>query len=184
LPHVTRELEAFQRLFPGRVQLLPQFRRAELEAALHKRQFHIVHIASHGRFAPHVADSFLLTADAEKNKLTLTQLGELVGRVRFRKEPLELLTLSACETALGDDRAALGLAGVAIQAGARSVLATLWRVEDEATAMLMAAFYEQLQLPDVSRAQALQQAQLRLLQQPQYADPFFWAPFLLLNNWL
>jgi CHAT domain-containing protein len=184
LPHVTPELAALQRLFPGRVQLLPEFRRVALAAALHQRQFGIVHIASHGHFAPDVADSFLVTADAEDNKLTLKRLGELVGRVQFREEPLELLTLSACETALGDDRAALGLAGVAIQAGARSVLATLWRVEDEATAVLMAAFYEQLQQPGVSRAQALQQAQLRLLRQPQYADPFFWAPFLLLNNWL
>jgi CHAT domain-containing protein len=184
LPHVTRELEAIQRFFPGRVQVLPEFRRTELESALHKRQFGIVHIASHGRFAHHVADSFLLTADAQDNKLTLTQLKELIGRGRFREEPLELLTLSACETALGDDRAALGLAGIAIQAGARSVLATLWRVEDAATAVLMTAFYEHLQTREVSRAQALQQAQIRLLQQPQYADPFFWAPFLLINNWL
>jgi CHAT domain-containing protein len=184
LPHVTRELDAIQRLFPGRVQLLPEFRRAELEAALHSRQFGIVHIASHGHFASHLANSFLLTADARDNKLTLTQLEELIGRGRFREAPLELLTLSACETALGDDRAALGLAGIAIQAGARSALATLWRVEDEATAVLMATFYEQLQRPGMSRAQALQQAQLHVLQLPQYADPFFWAPFVLINNWL
>ncbi|HEY7490172.1 MAG TPA: CHAT domain-containing protein, partial [Candidatus Tectomicrobia bacterium] len=84
----------------------------------------------------------------------------------------------------GDDRAALGLAGVAIQAGARSALATLWRVADEATAHLMQAFYQHLRMPGVSKARALQQAQVRLLQDPRYADAFFWAPFLLLNNWL
>jgi CHAT domain-containing protein len=94
------------------------------------------------------------------------------------------VTLSACETARGDDRAALGLAGVAIQAGARSALATLWLVEDEAAAALMTEFYRQLQRPGVSKARALQQAQLSLLRQPQYAEPFFWAPFLLINNWL
>jgi CHAT domain-containing protein len=95
-----------------------------------------------------------------------------------------LLTLSACETAQGDERAALGLAGVAIQAGARSAVATLWRVADEAAARLMQAFYQQLRTPGVSRARALQLAQLELLHDPQYAEPFFWAPFLLINNWL
>ena len=71
-----------------------------------------------------------------------------------------------------------------IQAGARSALATLWRVSDEAAAVLMTTFYQQLQTPGMSRARALQQAQLRLLQQPQYAELFFWAPFLLINDWL
>jgi CHAT domain-containing protein len=93
-------------------------------------------------------------------------------------------TLSACETARGDNRVALGLAGVAIQVGARSALGTLWLVEDEAAAMLMDSFYRQLQTPGVSRARALQKAQVALLKHPQYGDPFFWAPFLLINNWL
>jgi CHAT domain-containing protein len=141
----------------------------------------MVHIAAHGRFASEAAASFLVTA---QGKLTMAQLAQSVERLRFREQPLELLTLSACETAQGDDRAALGLAGVAIQAGARSAIATLWRVADEATVVLMQTFYQHLRTPGVSRAHALQQAQLRLLTEPRYADPFFWAPFLLLNNWL
>jgi CHAT domain-containing protein len=140
-----------------------------------------VHIASHGHFAPDAAQSFLLTAHG---KLTIAQMSRMVGRLRFRDRPLELLTLSACDTAQGDDRAALGLAGLAIQAGARSALATLWLVADDAAAVLMTEFYRHLQHPKASRAWALQQAQLALLQQPQYAEPFFWAPFLLINNWL
>jgi CHAT domain-containing protein len=108
----------------------------------------------------------------------------MVLRGPFRAQPIEPLTLSACETAQGDERAALGLAGVAIQAGARSAVATLWRVADEAAARLMQAFYQQLRTPGVSRARALQQAQLALLHDPQYAEPFFWVPFLLINNWL
>ena len=111
-------------------------------------------------------------------------MAQIVGRLRLRAQPLELLTLSACETAQGDDRAALGLAGVAIKAGARSALATLWLVADEAAALLMTEFYRHIQTPGISRAQALRQAQLTLLQQSQYAEPFFWAPFLLINNWL
>ena len=73
---------------------------------------------------------------------------------------------------------------MAIQAGARSALATLWLVADEAAAVLMTTFYRHLQEPGISRARALQQAQLTLLKHPQYAEPFFWAPFLLINNWL
>ena len=153
----------------------------QLDATLRRGRFGIVHIAAHGHFAPEAAASFLVTA---QGKLTMAQLAQSVERLRFRDQPLELLTLSACETAQGDDRAALGLAGIAIQAGARSAIATLWRVADEATAVLMRALYQHLRTPGVSRAQALRQAQLALLKEPRYADPFFWAPFLLLNNWL
>jgi CHAT domain-containing protein len=148
---------------------------------LRQGDFGIVHIASHGQFAPDAAESFLLTAHG---RLTMTQLAQMVGRLRFRDQPLDLLTFSACETAQGNDRAALGLAGVAIQSGARSALATLWQVSDEASAALMQAFYQHLHEPGVSRAQALQQAQVKLLKQERFADPFFWAPFLLINNWL
>ena len=73
---------------------------------------------------------------------------------------------------------------MAIQSGARSALATLWQVSDEASAALMQAFYQHLHEPGISRARALQQAQVKLLKQERFADPFFWAPFLLINNWL
>jgi CHAT domain-containing protein len=181
LPRVREELQGIQRLYRGIMLLDQDFGPESLDKALRQGQFGIVHIASHGHFAPDAAQSFLLTA---QGKLTLERLAQIVGRLRFRDQPLELLTLSACETARGDDRAALGLAGVAIQSGARSALATLWLVADDAAAVLMTAFYRHLQEPGVSRAQALQRAQLALLQDPQYADPFFWGPFLLINNWL
>ncbi len=112
------------------------------------------------------------------------QLEAVIGHARFRDQTLALLTLSACETALGDDQAALGLAGVAIRAGARSALATLWRVEDASTAMLMQTFYQHLLQRGVSRAQALQQAQLALLKDATYHHPYYWTPFLLINSWL
>jgi CHAT domain-containing protein len=180
LPHVEAELQAILHLYEGTVLLNEDFRLARLEQTLQRRPFRIVHLASHGYFAHDVAQSFLLTAD---QKLTMDHLAQLVGRTRFRAEPIELLTLSACETALGDDRAALGLAGVAIKAGAQSALATLWQVHDRAAAALVATFYQQLRAPTTSRAVALQRAQLHLLQDP-YLHPFFWAPFLLINTWL
>lgn len=181
LPHVAQELSSIQRLYGGTVLRDQAFSPERLEQTLQQGQFDMVHLATHGHFASEAAQSFLLTPHG---KLTMEQLARMVSRLRFRQQPLELLTLSACETAQGDDRAALGLAGVAIQAGARSAVATLWRVVDEAAARLMHTFYQQLQTPGVSRARALQQAQQQLLHDPHYAEPFFWAPFLLINNWL
>jgi CHAT domain-containing protein len=140
-----------------------------------------LHIATHGKFSTSVNDSFLLTFD---EKLTMSTLDQLIGLFRFREDPLELLTLSACQTGVGDDRAALGLAGVAIKAGARSALATLWFINDEASAELVSEFYRQLRNPKLSKAQALQLAQQRLLADRVYEHPAYWSAFLLLNNWL
>jgi CHAT domain-containing protein len=126
-------------------------------------------------------DTFILTADG---KLTLERLDQLLDPLRFRDEPIELLTLSACQTAAGDDQAALGLAGVAVRAGARSALATLWYIHEQASSELVAAFYRHLLAPSVSRATALQRAQIHLLDDPKYQHPAYWAPFLLINNWL
>ncbi|MEE9147696.1 MAG: CHAT domain-containing protein [Candidatus Tectomicrobia bacterium] len=181
LPNVSTELQAVHNLYPGRLLLNQDFLVTNIEQELQDEQFTIVHIASHGQFASDVAASFILTFD---DKLTLDRLDRFVGLFRFRDEPLELLTLSACQTAAGDDRAALGLAGIAIKAGARSALATLWYINDQASSELVAEFYRQLQQPTVSRAVALQRAQLKLLNDRRYRHPGYWSPFLLINNWL
>ena len=114
----------------------------------------------------------------------MDELEQYVGLFKFREDPLELLTLSACETAVGDDRAALGLAGIAIKSGARSALATLWHIEYRSTSELVAEFYRQLKDPSISRAIALKRAQLKLLNDRSYEHPSYWSPFLLINNWL
>lgn len=181
LPYVSGELKAIHELFGGLSLLNQDFVAARVEEELRRQPFSIVHIASHGHFGKEVEDTFLLTFDA---RLTMDRLGDYVGLFRFREEPLDLLTLSACETAAGDDRAALGLAGIAIRAGARSALATLWHVSDPTSYRLVVEFYRRLQTSDVSRASALQAAQLALLRDPRYDHPCYWAPFLLINNWL
>jgi CHAT domain-containing protein len=113
----------------------------------------VVHVASHAQFSSDPEQTFLLTHDG---RLGMDGLERLLAPSRFREEPVELITLSACETAAGDDRAALGLAGVAVKAGARSALATLWQVSDEATAVAAAEFYRQLGAADrPSKAEAL-----------------------------
>lgn len=180
LPRVADELQALQQSYGGTILLNQDFTLPAVARTL-RAPFSILHFASHAHFSSTAGQSVLHTFDGT---VTLDRFEQLVGTLRFRPQALELLTLSACETALGDERAALGLAGVAIKAGARSALATLWRVDDAAAATLVTTFYRHLQEPGVSRAVALQRAQHALLQHPEYQDPFFWAPFLLLNNWL
>jgi CHAT domain-containing protein len=95
-----------------------------------------------------------------------------------------LLTLSACQTAEGDERAALGLSGTAIRAGARSVLGSLWTVSDEATREILVEFYRALAQPGTSKVDALQRAQRKLLSDPRFAHPYYWSAFTLISNWL
>jgi CHAT domain-containing protein len=182
LPNVAAELEALRTIFPSTTTLVDrEFVVSKLEETLKQERFTILHIASHGEFSSEPGKTFLLAFDG---KLTMDRLDQYIGLFKFRDDPLELLTLSACDTAEGDDRAALGLAGVAIKAGARSALATLWEINDVAAAGLVADFYRGLQDPSISRATALQRAQVKMLSDPRYEHPGFWAPFLLINNWL
>ena len=181
LPNVATEVQTLQELYGGKVLLNKQFQVEALEKEMKTEPPTIVHIASHAKFQGDAKQTFLLAFDG---KLTMDRLDELVGLYQFRETPLDLITLSACETAEGDDRAALGLAGVAIKAGARSALATLWFINDKATSDLVTDFYRQLQNPTVSKAKALQLAQHKQLEHPIYAHPGYWSPFLLINNWL
>lgn len=181
LPHVGEETERLSRLFPARVLLNEDFTAARLAGELRRTAYSLVHIASHGEVRGEHAQSFLLTHDG---RLTLDRLEALVRLGRFRPDPVELLVLSACQTAAGDERAALGLAGVAIKAGARSALASLWSVSDEASAQLMEDFYRQLRTPGVTKAESLRRAQAALIANPRYRHPFYWSGFVLIGNWL
>ena len=180
LPHIDAEMAQLQQLFPCDLLQNRAFSRNNLEAALRRTPYPVVHIASHAQFDSDPGQTFLLTYT---EKLDMADLERVMAVGRYRKTPVELLTLSACQTAAGDDRAALGLAGVALRAGARSALATLWHIDDAATAALVNAFYRGLQDAAVTKAQALQQAQIALIG-GRYGHPAYWAPFLLIGNWL
>ena len=108
----------------------------------------------------------------------------MLSDYRSQKGPLELLTLSACETAAGDERAALGLAGVAVRTGVSSAVASLWQVEDNSARDLMTHFYRELKNPTNTKAMALQKAQLKIMNNPKYAHPRYWSHILLISNWL
>lgn len=182
LPNVEQELLALKNLYEGKILLNEQFQVTTLEQELQTQEFNVVHIASHGLFDRAAENTFVLAYD---EKITVDRLAEAIGVFKFGAQPLGLLTLSACQTAVGDDRAALGLAGIAIKAGAQSALATLWFIDDQATSQLIPEFYRQIhENPSISKAVALQRAQVKFLNDPVFTHPSYWAPFLLINNWL
>jgi CHAT domain-containing protein len=183
LLNVPQEVERLEKLYAGSDALMNEnFKHDAMGDKLRQEPFTIVHIASHGHFDNDVRKSFVLTFDKH---LTLDDLETYIRPGQLRDHPLELLTLSACQTAAGDDRAALGLAGVAVKAGARSAFATLWSVNDAASTQLVGDFYTELTThPQQSKAQALQAAQKKLLAQDRYAHPCYWAPYLIIGNWL
>ncbi len=182
LPGVKQEVKEITELVSTEVLLDQDFTRDRLQREIESTSFPIIHLATHGQFSSQAEDTFLLTWDERINVKNLDQL--LQEREGQEQNPIELLILSACQTAAGDKRAVLGLAGVAVRSGARSTLATLWSVQDRSTSYFILKFYETLSQPNVSKAEALRQAQLSLLRSSQYQHPFYWAPFVLVGNWL
>jgi len=180
LPAVAAELDSVGGIYPGTLLKDADFSSARFAAALTEASYSVVHIASHGQFGGDISDTFLLTHDG---RIALNDLESQIGRTATRDHPVELLTLSACQTAAGNERAALGLAGVAVKAGARSAVATLWSVSDRASAELVTRFYKDLQ-GGAPKATALREAQLALLKESRYRHPAYWSPFLLIGNWL
>lgn len=195
LPYTHFELKSIKSLYQTDELLDEQFTKQAFSKKLHTNNYSIVHVASHGNFAIDPQDSFLLTYD---DRIYMNELKSYFHQ--FRGNPIELLTLSACQSAQGNDRAALGLAGIAIKSGTKSALASLWQVNDQATCYLMSTFYHILQNKEISKAKALQQAQIQLLkndispiniqacQLPNetihtYQHPVYWAGFLLIGNW-
>jgi CHAT domain-containing protein len=182
LDFVPGELKSIEPLYRSRTLLNQDFVLSALREKLTEEQYSIVHIASHGQFGRDASQTFVLTHDA---KMTLNDLEAMIRPSQYRGQPVEMLVLSACQTAAGDDRAALGLAGVAVKAGARSALATLWFVNDQSTSVLVKEVYNQLrQNPGLSKAKALQAAQVKLINDRRYRHPCYWSPYLIIGNWL
>lgn len=182
LENVGSELEQIHSEVPSTVLLNQGFTNATVQKEISSVPFPVVHLATHGQFSSNKEETFILTWD---DRLDIDDLGSLLrDRDQSQTNAIELLVLSACQTAKGDKRAALGLAGVAIRAGARSTIASLWSIDDKSSAVLMSQFYRELARTTVSKAEALRQAQLSLLQNPEYEHPRHWAAFVLVGNWL
>ncbi|MBD2514161.1 CHAT domain-containing protein [Nostoc sp. FACHB-973] len=189
LVNVPKELDQIKETFPASQKLLNEdFTVKTIQKQL-KSNFPVIHLATHGLFSSNPQKNFIITGDGKS--ISINELSALL------KEPgtaVELLVLSACETATGDERAVLGLAGMAVRSGARSTLATLWPVGDASTAEFMGQFYQHLKKPGAKQADALKNAQLSLLESlklnPPFQElqnlpphPYYWAPYVLVGNW-
>ncbi|UKO95919.1 CHAT domain-containing protein [Nostoc sp. UHCC 0870] len=180
LQNVGRELAEIRSQVSLSQQLFNHtFTKTNLQKQLKSKFFSVVHIATHGEFSSNPEETFILTWD---KLLKAKDFENLVKLSEFNQiSPIELLVLSACQTARGDKRAALGLAGIAVRAGARSTLATLWSVDDKSVTEGMSRFYQQLKT-GVNKSAALQNMQLFLMNQDK--RPYFWSSYVLLGNWL
>ncbi|NEQ20597.1 MAG: CHAT domain-containing protein [Microcoleus sp. SIO2G3] len=181
LPNVALEINQIEAEIPAQVLLDQLFTNQAFQNQVNSTPSPIVHLATHGQFSSNADNTFILTWDG---RINVKQLDQLLRSREGKLSPIELLVLSACQTATGDKRAALGMAGVAVRSGARSTLASLWSVSDRSTAFLMIEFYRELGKPEITRAEALRRAQVALLHQDDYRSPYYWAPFVLLGNWL
>jgi CHAT domain-containing protein len=212
LPYVEYELEAIEKLYQNQTEKLLNdgFTKKNFLAKIKEKAYSVIHIATHGEFRSNPKNSFLWTFEKSENRDSKTADSENFEKHLFmedleklahwgirRDTPVELLTLSACESARGSDSAALGLSGVAVKAGAKTAVASLWQVSDSSTCYLMEAFYSHLKKP-ISKAKALQMAKIQILtgkinqksvcgespSSEDYEHPYYWAAFLLIGNWL
>jgi CHAT domain-containing protein len=203
LPAVPVELLAITpQLWPGKSFLNTGFTLKNLNTQRRLQPYRIVHLATHAEFQPgNPSNSYIQLWDS---KLSLNQLPQ----VGWNDPPVDLLVLSACRTALGDEQAEMGFAGLAVQAGVKSALASLWYVSDQGSLGLMAQFYEELRKAPV-KAEALRQAQVAMIKgqiriqngklltpdgeiplTPELAklgnqslsDPYYWAAFTMIGN--
>ncbi|MBW4506262.1 MAG: CHAT domain-containing protein [Scytonematopsis contorta HA4267-MV1] len=184
LLNVPTEVENIQKIFPAKTLLKNQdFTLEKVKERLKKTTYPIIHIATHAQFGIIPEDTFLVAGNNQK--ITINDLQKTLKEFTNDINVVELLALTACQTAMGDDRTTLGLAGVALQIGVRSTLASLWSVDDESTPIIVEKFYQNLRA-DKSKAEALQLAQRNLLEQKDkpYSNPGFWASFVMIGNWL
>ncbi|WP_094672920.1 CHAT domain-containing protein [Hydrocoleum sp. CS-953] len=170
LPGVGVEIEEIAKKIDSKTILLnEEFTQVAFQKKVEGKPFRVVHLATHGQFSSDPEETFLLTWDT---RLQVKEFSELLQEQN--RDPIELLILSACQTAAGDNRAGLGLAGLALRSGARSTLATLWSVDDLSTAEFMIDFYQVLTTKsetNLTKAEALRQAQIALIKNPQYNHP-------------
>lgn len=182
LPDVEAEIADVKKQTNFSVGLLnKEFNTKRFSQELNKKDFNIIHLTTHAQFSSIRRRTGFLTWDELVN---VSQFGTLLkSQAQIHEEAIELLVLSACQTAKGNKMSALGIAGVAAQAGARSILATLWLVDSKSSVILINEFYKNLN-KGIPKAEALRLAQISLMSIPEYNNPYHWAPYLLVGSWL
>ncbi|MEM8831430.1 MAG: CHAT domain-containing protein [Cyanobacteria bacterium P01_G01_bin.19] len=189
LPNVPQELAQIEQIFPKSRQLLNQdFTYKNIKEQL-ASGFSVVHLATHGLFSSNLEETFIVTGDSQA-----IDIDTLSSLLNSGSSSPDLVVLSACETAAGDERAILGLAGVAVRSGTSSTIASLWSVDDASTTQLMSQFYQEFKNPATKKVDALRKAQLTLMDSLQEkppaaaltdmpAHPYYWSPYVLVGNW-
>jgi len=172
LPETEYEASYLDKYVRSERLLNEAFTAEHLGRKLAKENFEIVHFSTHGQFSSDPAETFLLAWD---ERIDFAELGQLFQSA----EGIDLLFLSACETAAGDERSALGLAGLAVQSGASNVIATLWLEDSTGGSIFVNSFYEALSEDNTSPSRALQEAQKRQMRTDGLSHPYYWAPFVL-----
>jgi len=178
LPGVKTEIQELSALGKSKPLMNDAFTVARFESEVATGRYRMIHVASHGFFGDSAHDSFLMAYD---DVIRMDDLQRVIADKSAQGGAIELLTLSACETAEGNDRAPLGFAGAAIRARARSVVGTLWSVSDEAASQFMESFYSSMR--QHGKAEAFAAAQRSLIGSPRFSHPFYWAPIVLIGNW-
>lgn len=183
IKNLNEEINGIDKIMPIKKRLLnADFTLDKIRQVITLKNYSILHIKTHGQFSSQPEKTFLV---AYRSLLKSKDLDNLVKTGSEGKgHTIELLVLSACQTAKGDARATLGLAGLAVRSGARSTLSTLWKADDEATAKLMVRFYNQLRKPGMKMARALHTAQKSLIEEDGYKNAHIWANYVLVGNWL
>lgn len=174
LKNVEREISSVQNIIGGDIFLNDEFTLDSLTRQLNREEYSVVHLASHGYFGGTAETSFILAYDRQ---ISAVKLEEILWQSR---QPIELLVLSACETAIASERSLLGLAGVAAKSGVSSVVGSLWAVQDESQAEVVEAFYSHLS-DAPNKAIALQQVQVEQIRA--LAHPQKWAALNLIGDW-
>ena len=174
LKFATKEVNAIAQTIQGGATFLDQeFTKAVLGRIIQQENIFFLHIATHGNFQGTAKNSYI---EAFDGKISLNNFKNFLLNAR---EPMELLTLSGCETAIGNQRASLGFAGVSVRARIPNVIGTLWSIPDNVTAILMEEFYRNLALGKTV-PEAKQIAQLEIIELGE--NPRSWAGVILISN--
>lgn len=183
LPGASQEVSVISRIFAKSEVYTGEQATVERMAATARNQASYVHFATHGVInSRDPKESYLLLAGAP-GRLSVRDLVENTYKLSF--DGTRLVTLSACNTNVGgfDPGAAYGsLSRAFSNAGAPTVIASLWSVDDNSTRDTMTVFYREL-AAGTPKAEALRRAQLSIMHDPRYAHPFYWAPFVMLGEW-
>ncbi len=175
LPNVEIETQAVQDIIKGEKNLDSKFTEFNLEQQIRKRNYSIVHIATHGEFKGTLNSSSLQAFD---NRISLQELETIF---RGNKNFIDLLALSGCQTAAGDSRSTLGIAGLAVRTRVKNVLSSLWYINDADVVVLIKDFYTQIQKRGETKAEALRKAQIKAIN-TRTTPPAVWSSFILVKS--